>query len=238
MSDEFISEGFTKRTSFKIVLTSLFSAIYVILTPLPLNQLIGGSGILSINAIITPIFGIILGPIWGLFAGIIGGIVSASIFPAAAGMWIYSIIAPGLGGFIGGTLIEKKISISKHQIPSLIISVLIFIVGIFGYLIQLYEAWWFIIPHMFAAILLIAIYKVNIEQINDYARKLLIFVYAYIATMGEHIGIMMGAVYYLNLNATVMGTIIFPIVIFERFAITLISGIIILVINKVLNSLT
>ncbi len=234
MNEEYISEGFTKRTSFKIVLTALFSATYAILTPLPLNQLIGGSGILSINAIITPIFGIFLGPLWGLVAGLIGGIVSASIFPAAAGLWIYSIIAPGLGGFIGGTLVEDKIEIHSRKIPSRMIAVFIFIIGIVGYLIQLYSAWWFILPHIVAMILLLSLSKFENTN-NEFFKKILLWVYALIATFGEHVGIMMGAVYYLNLNAYVMGYIIFPAVIFERTMITLISGFVILILKKVFD---
>jgi hypothetical protein len=91
-----------KQTTKNIALAACFTALYVILSFIPLSQIIGWMGkTITAATILAPIIGIIIGPYHGLLSSFSGGIL-ALLFNLSFSL--PSLVAGGVASLFGGWL--------------------------------------------------------------------------------------------------------------------------------------
>jgi len=89
-----------------VAYTSLFAALDVVLGVLPALPMI------SWAAFMKPFEGIALGSLGGPIAALIGGIVGMLLFPAAAGLGLYTFSTGVIGAAVAGLLVDERVKIA------------------------------------------------------------------------------------------------------------------------------
>jgi len=90
-----------------ISIIAIWAALFVAASAVPALPVPGMSGMITLNAIMTAISGIILGPAAGI-ANMIGGIIGMIIFPYGSFFGPLSFLTVTLGGFISGLAFANR----------------------------------------------------------------------------------------------------------------------------------
>lgn len=221
--------GETRKVSVGVILV----ALYAILAIIPMSTFIGAGGItsaLSFAVCITPLLGFILGSARGFAYGFIAGIIGTFVLlPFGGGVFLFlppTILGPAVAGLFTGLLLKKE---TKYG-PIFTASYLLGIIILFE--IFKYEAWWFMLPYMLAAIMALALQFVTIKFDSTRAgiyRYLQLIPFTFIGAMLDHSMMAMGSVFLLDLPAIGLGftfALIFPLMVLERVVATFLSALI------------
>jgi len=139
--------GSIKKLSVSIV----FSSIFVILSFIPIGtSFIGGTGRFQLSIILPPLVGWLIGPYYGAMSMAIGSIVSSFFYPNSPFGFV-SFIIPASGALFAG--------FTRRGVPILSAIYLIVFASLFAFVYPI--AWWFTIPHVFAASLCMLTNLVN-----------------------------------------------------------------------------
>lgn len=211
------------------VIGTILAAIYGVATTIPISTFLGAFGVTStaigFSICIAPLFGIILGPRRGFAYGLVGGIIQAALAPVVptAGLVLLNppiVLGPAVSGLFTGLALRKSTPIFAASYLTIIIVL---------YEIPNYTAWWFMLPYGLAVLvaLFLQIHQIEFDPNREgLGRYLQVLPYAFIGTMTDFSMMTMGAVYLLNIPAFVFGTAIFPFMLAERTAATVVSSII------------
>jgi MFS family permease len=85
-----------------IAYVSLFAALDVVMGALPALPMV------SVAAFIKPFEGIALGSLSGPLAALIGGIIGMLLFPAAAGLGLYTFSTGVVGAAVAGLIVDER----------------------------------------------------------------------------------------------------------------------------------
>jgi uncharacterized membrane protein len=96
---------FRKLGTKEVALTACLAALYVVLSFLPIFQLIGFSKYITVATILAPIIGIVLGPYLGTVSTLLGGIISSFFSPFFA---TFSLAGGVVGALCGALLFQGK----------------------------------------------------------------------------------------------------------------------------------
>jgi len=205
----------SKQTKFKvgidsrsISLTGLLSALYVILSFIPISPFIGGSSILTLNLVIVPVIAILLKPIYALISSLIGVTIMFFLVPVALAniFGVFVILMPTIGSFIGSLLYHYR----ERSLP---IVVPFFLLSINTFLYKTHALFW-IIPHLIATFLTVPFVFCKLNE------RVKILMSCFITTMSEQCVMMNLASWYLNLPYEVF-LAAFPFMIYERLIATI-----------------
>lgn len=94
---------FGKPGAKDVALTACFAALYVVLSFLPIFQVIGFSKYITVATILAPIIGIVLGAYLGTVSTLLGGLVSLSFSP----FFVPFSLAGGVVGALCGALLYQ-----------------------------------------------------------------------------------------------------------------------------------
>jgi len=234
----FAASNETKTIAIGIILISLYS----ILALLPMSGFIGAAGfnsILSFNICIAPLIGILLGPWRGFGFGAIAGVIATIIsLPIGGGVYLIiptTILSPAVAALFTGLALKRTTKIRNIKVPGPILTTLFLIIIILLYEIVRYEAWWFMLPYLLAAILTI-IFQIEHYEFNPEKSYLQLIPFTFLGVMLDHSMMAMGSVYLLQLPADVFGYAIFPAMLIERAIATILGAIIGFVVLKIFGS--
>lgn len=220
--------GDTRKVSVGVILI----ALYAILAILPMSTFIGGGGVsslLSFAVCIAPLIGLILGSIRGLAYGFIAGIIGTFVLlPFGGGVFLIippTILGPAVAGLFTGLLLKDETKIG----PLLTAAYLLIIIILFE--IFKYEAWWFMLPYMLAAIISLILQFKDIKFDTNRTglfRYLQIIPFTFVGAMLDHSMMAMGSVFLLDLPPLGIFSFatIFPIMILERAIATVLAALI------------
>ncbi|HDI31225.1 MAG TPA: hypothetical protein ENF80_00230 [Thermofilum sp.] len=130
-------------------LTTIFAALYVIVSLLPGIPVIGGKGKIEIAAFLPPLYGVFLGPLNGFVASWLGALLAWLLPPGTPKPWGLALTsASAFAALISGLSTKQRIGkIGGWVISSLIILLLLFL----WYLSPVGRiAYWYPIPHWIA----------------------------------------------------------------------------------------
>ena len=224
----FETSGDTRKVSVGVILV----ALYAILAILPMSGFIGAGGLssaLSFAVCIAPLIGFLLGSVRGFVYGFIAGIIGTFVLlPFGGGVFIFlppTILGPAIAGLFTGLLLKGETKIG----PLLTAAYLLVIIILFE--IFKFEAWWFMLPYMLAAIIAVVL---QFKEINfDWNRTgiskyLQLLPFMFVGAMLDHSMMAMGSVFLLDLPAVVgfSFALIFPLMILERVAATIFASIV------------
>ena len=230
------TSGDTRKVSVGVILV----ALYAILAILPMSGFIGAGGIssaLSFAVCIAPLLGFLLGSVRGFVYGFIAGIIGTFVLlPFGGGVFLFlppTILGPAIAGLFTGLLLKGETKIG----PLLTAAYLLVIIVLFE--IFKYEAWWFMLPYMLAAIISVVL---QFKEINfDWNRTgiskyLQLIPFMFVGVMLDHSMMAMGSVFLLDLPAVVgfSFALIFPLMILERVVATILASIVGFIIAAVL----
>ncbi|MFW9884800.1 MAG: hypothetical protein ACFFEX_10485 [Candidatus Thorarchaeota archaeon] len=230
-------ESFKSTSSSKIIAVgAILSAVYAVAVFLPMSQFIGtGSGsVLSFAICIAPLFGLVLGPRYGFVFGGIAGVLATIVSIQFGALYLLVptiIIGPALSGLLTGLCLQPVtvIDVQGIDVPGPMITAGYLFIVILLYLLPLYDAWWFILPYALAALVavILQLSKFRFDSTVSFSRiPLQILPLTLIGSFTDYSMMTMGAVYLLNLDAFVFGTLIFPVMLVERTLSVIISAII------------
>ena len=244
-----ISEGPTDEQGMELFRTSsetkkvavgvILIALYAILALLPMSGFIGVAGltsILSFAICVAPLMGIVLGPWRGFGFGLIAGIIATMVsLPFGGGVYLIiptTIFGPAVAALFTGLALKRTTKIWSLEIPGPILTTLYLIVVIILYEITVYEAWWFMLPYMLAAIvsLIFQIKKFEFDPNHSYLQ---LIPFTFLGAMLDHSMMAIGSVYILQIPAAIFGYVIFPAMIVERIIATLLGALLGFIILKV-----
>ena len=190
-------------TALTISRLGVFSALYGVLSLIPISTFIGAPSLLTLNLIVTPTIAIILNPFEAFFASLFGGMIAIYLSPFQAIFGPLTILLPITGSTLGSMAYHME---KKGTLPA----TLFLTTAILMYLMKNYLFPYFIIPHLIAILMaIISSFKVRSPKI---AR---IIAHSYITTMCEQGMMMIFAVYLLGLPwFTFIGVL--PLMIYER----------------------
>ncbi|MEM3403304.1 MAG: hypothetical protein QXJ17_01945 [Nitrososphaeria archaeon] len=141
-----------KRFSVSIV----FSSIFVILSLIPIGtSFIGGIGRFQLSIILPPLTGWLIGPYYGSMSMAIGSIISGFFFPTSPFGFMGCII-PASGALFAGFIRRDRSILSAVYLIAFAL--------LFSFVYPI--AWWFTIPHLFAALLCILTDLVNSHKVQ------------------------------------------------------------------------
>lgn len=223
------SRGDTRKISVGVILVVLYAVLAII----PMSTFIGAGGVtsaLSFAVCIAPLLGIILGSIRGLAYGLIAGVVGTFVLlPFGGGVFLFlptTILGPGIAGLFTGLLFKDRIKSG----PLLTAAYLLLIIII--YEVYKYQAWWFMLPYMIAAIIAILLQFKEIRFDSNrkgISRYLQLIPFTFIGAMLDHSMMAMGSVFLLDLPAVGIGftfSLIFPLMIIERVVATILAALV------------
>jgi len=181
----------------------VFSALYAVLSLIPISTFIGAPSLLTLNLIATPTIAIILNPLEAFFASLFGGMIAIYLSPFQAVFGPLTILLPITGSTLGSMAYHMK---KKGTLPA----TLFLITAILMYLMKNYLFPFFIIPHLIAIfVAIISSFKVKTSKITR------VISHSYVTTMCEQGIMMIFAVYLLDLPwFTFIG--ILPLMVYER----------------------
>jgi hypothetical protein len=230
--------GSTRKVSIGVILV----ALYAILAVIPMSTFIGAGGIsstLSFAVCIAPLIGVILGSSRGFAYGLIAGIVATFVLlPFGGGVFLFlppTILGPAIAGLFTGLLLKGETKIG----PLLTSGYLFAIIIIFE--IFKYEAWWFMLPYMLAAIIALILQFKEIKfdpNREGYFRYLQFIPFTFVGAMLDHSMMAMGSVFLLDLPPIIgfSFALIFPLMILERIIATILASIVGFIILKYFGS--
>ncbi len=225
----------TKKVAVGVILITL----YAILALLPMSGFIGAAGlssILSFAICVAPLIGIILGPWRGFGFGLIAGIVATMVsLPIGGGVYLIiptTIVGPAVAAFFTGLSLKRSTKVANTEIPGPLLTMIYLIIVIGLYEIVDYEAWWFMLPYMLAAVvaLVLQIMKFEFDPNRTYLQ---LVPFTFLGAMLDHSMMAMGSVYLLQIPAGVFGFVIFPAMLVERTIATLLGALLGFIILKV-----
>ena len=226
--------GETRKVAVGVILV----ALYAILAILPMSTFIGAGGIssaLSFAVCVAPLIGFLLGAVRGFAYGFIAGIVGTLVLlPFGGGVFLFlppTILGPAIAGLFTGLLLKGETKIG----PLLTAAYLFVIIIIFE--IFKYEAWWFMLPYMLAAVIALILqfkqikFDWNRMGISKYFQ---LIPFMFIGAMLDHSMMAMGSVFLLDLPPVVgfSFALIFPLMLFERIIATVLAALVGFVILK------
>ena len=238
----------TSSETKKVAIGVILIALYAILALLPMSGFIGAAGlssILSFAICVAPLMGIILGPWRGFGFGLIAGIVATMVsLPIGGGVYLIiptTIFGPAVAALFTGLALKRTTKIASLEIPGPIVTTLYLIIVIFLYEIVVFEAWWFMLPYMLAAIVSL-IFQIKKFEFDPKRSYLQLLPFTFLGAILDHSMMAIGSVYLLQIPAIVFGFGIFPAMLVERTIATLVGAILGFLILKVfgeeLGSLT
>ena len=229
----------TSSQTKKIAVGVILIALYAVLALLPMSGFIGTAGlssILSFAICVAPIIGIIMGPwkgfVFGLIAGIIATIVS---LPFGGGVYLIiptTIMGPAVAALFTGLSLKRVTKVANTSIPGPLFTAIYLAIVIALYEIVVYEAWWFMLPYMLAAIVA-AVFQIKRFEFNPSRSYLQLIPFTFLGAMLDHSMMAMGSVYILQIPAAVFGFVIFPVMIVERIIATLLGALLGFIILKI-----
>ncbi len=220
--------GDTRKVSVGVILV----ALYAILAILPMSTFIGAGGItsaLSFAVCIAPLLGFMLGSVRGFVYGFIAGIIGTFVLlPFGGGVFLFlppTILGPAIAGLFTGLLLKGETKIG----PLLTAGYLLVIIILFE--IFKFEAWWFMLPYMLAAIIAVVLQFKEITfdwNRTGISKYLQLIPYMFVGVMLDHSMMAMGSVFLLDLPAVVgfSFALIFPLMILERVVATILASIV------------
>ena len=220
--------GDTRKVSVGVILV----ALYAILAILPMSAFIGVGGAtsaLSFAVCIAPLLGFILRSVRGFAYGFIAGIVGTFVLlPFGGGVFLFlppTIFGPAVAGLFTGLLLKGETKIG----PLLTAAYLFGIITIFE--IFKYEAWWFMLPYMVAAVfaLIIQFKEIKFDWNRSGKTKYLPLIpFMFIGAMLDHSMMAMGSVFLLDLPPVIgfSFALIFPLMIVERIIATVLASLV------------
>lgn len=229
----------TSSETKKIAIGVILIALYAILALLPMSGFIGAAGlssILSFAICVAPLMGIILGPWRGFGFGLIAGIVATMVsLPIGGGVYLIiptTIFGPAVAALFTGLALKRTTKIASLEIPGPIVTTLYLIIVIFLYEIVVFEAWWFMLPYMLAAIVSL-IFQIKKFEFDPNRSYLQLLPFTFLGAILDHSMMAIGSVYLLQIPASVFGFGIFPAMLVERTIATLVGAILGFLILKV-----
>jgi len=228
-------ESFRSRSSSRIIAVgAILSAVYAITVLLPMSQFIGaGSGsILSFAICIAPLFGLVLGPRYGFAFGGIAAILATIVSIQFGSLYLLVptiILGPAISGLLTGLCLRPITDFQGIKVPGPIITAMYLFLVVLLYLLPLYEAWWFILPYVLAAVvaIILQLSRFRFDSAASFSRiPLQILPLTLIGSFADFSMMTLGSVYILGLDAFVFGSLIFPVMLIERTVSVIISAII------------
>lgn len=225
----------TKKVAVGIILI----ALYAVLALLPMSGFIGAAGlssILSFAICVAPIIGIIMGPWRGFGFGLIAGIIATIIsLPFGGGVYLIiptTIIGPAVAALFTGLSLKHLTKVANVSIPGPVFTAIYLIIVIVLYEIVNFEAWWFMLPYMLAAIVAV-VFQIKGFEFDPGRTYLQLIPFTFLGAMVDHSMMAMGSVYVLQIPAAVFGFVIFPVMIVERIIATLLGALLGFLILKI-----
>ncbi|MFW9965029.1 MAG: hypothetical protein ACFFCX_15775, partial [Candidatus Sifarchaeia archaeon] len=213
----------------KIAVGVILIALYAILALLPMSGFIGVAGlssILSFAICVAPLIGIILGPWRGFGFGLIAGIVATMVsLPIGGGVYLIiptTIAGPAVAALFTGLSMKRSTKVANTEIPGPFVTTLYLVIVIILYEIVVFEAWWFMLPYMLAAVVSLA-FQIKRFEFNPNQSYLQLIPFTFLGAMLDHSMMAMGSVYLLQIPASVFGYAIFPAMLVERTIATLLA---------------
>ncbi len=235
VSEDMILFGGSMETKY-VAIGAILAAVYAVGSLIPVSGFIVASGVtatISITILVAPLFGILLGSSRGFVFGLIAGIIVWFIGGSGGLFQLVPILVFGaaISGLLTGLALKPMTKIGTLLIPGPTITA-VYLFGIAAlYLIPNYDSWWFISPYILAAFvsLFLQFKRIRFDPDKQGIMKYLqILPFAFIGTITEFSMMTMGAVYILAIPSIVFGTAIFPAMLIERTAATLVSTTILL----------
>ncbi|MHA2601442.1 MAG: hypothetical protein AM324_004835 [Candidatus Thorarchaeota archaeon SMTZ1-83] len=217
----------TKQYAIGVIL----AAVYGVSALIPISAFLGSAGPLAqltLTICIAPLFGILLGPTRGFIFGFIGGVITAFL-PGVALFVPTVILGPAVSGLLSGLCLKSHTTLRSIRIPGPLLTALYLSIIMILYLVPNYGAWWFMVYYALAALVAVSL---QFEEFRfdagkrGYRRFLQLIPLALIGTITDFSMMTMGAVYILMIPAEVFGFGIFPFMLAERGAATIISAIV------------
>ncbi len=97
----------------KLAAASIFAAVYVLMSILPLKIPVIGApkAKISLTAFLGPLYGLILGPLTGFLSTFIGALIACVTPPGAPDPWgLLTTLCPALAAFSSGCIVKEKIA--------------------------------------------------------------------------------------------------------------------------------
>ncbi len=221
--------GETRKISVGVILI----ALYAILAVIPMSTFIGAGGVssaLSFAVCIAPLLGFILGSVRGFAYGFIAGIIGTFVLlPFGGGVFLFlppTILGPAIAGLFTGLLFKGETKIGP-LLTAVYLLVIIILFEIFKY-----EAWWFMLPYMLAAVIALVLQFKEIKfnwNRTGVSKYLQLIPFMFVGAMLDHSMMAMGSVFILDLPAVGIGftfALIFPLMILERVVATILAALI------------
>lgn len=181
----------------------VFSALYVVLSLIPISVFIGAPSFLALNIIITPVIAILLSPLEAFLTSLFGGVIAFYVAPFQAMFGPYTILLPIAGSTFGSLAYHKK-KIGTLATASFLI------VAIFAYLMKNFPFPYFVLPHTIAILVALVI---SFRKMTPTGLK--VPLYAFVSTMCEQGMMMIFAVHLLGLPWQAFVGIL-PLMVYER----------------------
>jgi len=192
-----------KLNSLTVAKVSIFAALYVATSFVPISIFIGASSMLTLNLIITPTIAILLTPLEAFAASLLGAVISLYAAPFQAIFGPYTILLPVVGATLG--------SLAYHKPKAgIVASIYLGLVSCSYFLMRPEFPYW-ITPHIIGAVM-----ASGVGLTNTLSYKKRIPIYAFVSTICEQATMLIGAVFILSLPWVVFATA-FPLMLYERF---------------------
>ncbi|MFX1604051.1 MAG: hypothetical protein ACFFCK_11260 [Promethearchaeota archaeon] len=217
----------TKQYAIGVIL----AAVYCVSALTPISAFLGSAGPLAqltLTICIAPLFGILLGPTRGFIFGLIGGVITAFL-PGVALIVPTVILGPAISGLLTGLCLRPFTEFKSFRVPGPLLTTVYLIFIMILYLVPNYDAWWFMVYYALAALVAISMQFGQFEfdaSKQGYNRFLQLVPLALIGMITDFSMMTMGAVYILMIPAEVFGFGIFPFMLVERSAATIIAAIV------------
>jgi hypothetical protein len=207
---------------------ALFAAALGIASIIPFSMMTTGKAI-SMDQMLIPLTGIVLGPVGGFVAGLVGGAIGLAIAPYAASNGILTPVTPALAAMAIGFLMQRN---NRKWWGVLILAIALAIFNFKGIIINKVDpAYWLILSVIVAWITLIIAVTPFTKTISNWLRNanlgLVTVGLAFATFMGTSIAmiIMNGIGIWLHEVPNDIWPIFPPIVTGERLIITLVGTI-------------
>lgn len=217
----------------------ILAALYCVAALIPVSPFIGPLGFtssLTMAIFIAPLFGMLLGPFRGFLYGLLGGVIAAFVSPLYL-LVPTVILGPAVSGLMTGLCLRPVTRIGSMRVPGPTITAVYLLVIIVLYEIPNYEAWWFMVLYVVAAVIAGVLQVSRVQMRPSQTSAWGILPLALVGTITDFSMMTMGAVYLLGIPALVFGAVIFPVMLVERLAATAISAIIAVTVFRVFPEL-
>jgi len=204
----------TKITTRKLSAAIVFASLYVVLSFIPIGtSIVGGRSSFSLNEVLSPVVGWLLGPYYGVLSMVIGFFVG-NFFSVSATFGLLGIVIPTSGALFAG--------LNKRGLPFITTIYLVFFS--FFFYITYPMVWWFILPHIAASFCSILILFLKSSRVSVFFNTLS-------STFAQQATGTFLAMFLLSLTSEQF-YIIFPLTIYERTIASVGALLLILAIEK------